>query len=69
MLPKITDAEMEEARHAAAEYINKLASVMRGENRECLHCGVTVERYVRRHHCVYAEPCEHRQWNGNLPKV
>lgn len=50
-------------------YMEKFASVMRGELKECLTCGAAVERYREVRPCVYAEPCGHRQWQGRAPKA
>jgi hypothetical protein len=53
---------------AIAEYLSRLAKVMRGELRECLECGKPVDAYREVRPCVYAEPCGHRQWQGKAPK-
>lgn len=61
--------DIDEAKQVVAEYLTKLAQVMRGELKECLTCGVAVERYREVRPCVYAEPCGHRQWQGRAPKA
>ena len=62
-----TKLDPEDAK-AIVAYLERLASVMRGESRECLVCNAPVESYREVRPCVYAEPCGHRQWQGRKPK-
>lgn len=64
-----TPEQIAERNATIIEYLDRLARATSGELRECLECRVLVERYTEVGHCVYAEPCQHRQWNGKAPRM
>lgn len=54
-------------RHREIEaLLNEMTTRM--TNKQCLHCGVAFTRLRQVGHCVYAEPCGHRQYQGRVPK-
>jgi hypothetical protein len=64
-----TPEQLAEDEQQIQAYLERLAGVMRGDLKECLHCGTAVEQYREVRPCVYAEPCGHRQYQGRMPKV
>ena len=61
----LTDAD----REAVRVYLERLAALMRGERRQCLVCDAAVATWSQVGRCVYALPCEHRQYQGKIPRV
>ena len=47
----------------AARFLTEMA-----EGRFCPHCHAPITRRVQVGRCVYAEPCQHRLFQGRLPK-
>ena len=52
----------------AAEVMKGLARMFRGEQETCLHCGEKISELYQQGDCVYAAPCQCRQYQGTLPK-
>ena len=64
-MPELTERD----RHAVTEYFERLRAVIDGTSNECLVCGQHVATYAQWRTCVYALPCRHRQWQGELPRA
>lgn len=47
---------------AIAEYFERLTAGL------CPFCGVKIEKQVQVGRCVYAEPCNHRLYQGRAPR-
>lgn len=67
-----TDEEVAqaEAEHNAAllDVMDRVEKLMKGELRECLHCRQPITRLRQVRGCVYASPCNCRQYQGALPE-
>jgi hypothetical protein len=55
-------------RQFAIAYLERLANVMRGTSKECLICQAPVATWSQVGRCVYALPCQHRQYQGKIPR-
>jgi hypothetical protein len=58
-LPTLTDEE----KQAIAAFLNELAGGV-----TCPHCHQPIEKRKQVGRCVYALPCNHRLYEGRLPK-
>lgn len=56
-----------EQEEAAREFLIGLAGVLKGDNRNCLHCGKEAETLKKHGRSVYAYPCGCRQYQGDVP--
>lgn len=37
------------------------------KQKRCPRCEEPIQKYEQVGHCVYGEPCGHRQWQGTVP--
>lgn len=58
--PEELKAEEEAVNQMVAQFLTDLASNV------CPHCKQPIERKVQIGRCVYAEPCNHRLYQGEL---
>lgn len=64
--PMLTDDETDN--RMAAIRVAQARTKQRMADRQCVHCGTPVETYEKVGRCVYADPCGHRQWQGQVPR-
>jgi Zn ribbon nucleic-acid-binding protein len=66
--PEEIAAKEAEDKAFLAAFLEKLHKQSTGELRECVHCGTALTRLEQIGRCVYARPCNCRQYQGHLPK-
>lgn len=59
---------LEAANIEMGKFIENFAAMLKGENKNCLHCGQAVEKLKKDGRCVYARPCGCRQYQGEVPE-
>ena len=63
-----TQAEIDESEQFIADFLVKLAALTSGEGQRCIHCDTPIDKLEQVGRCVYARPCNCRQYQGTLPK-
>ena len=63
-----TQAEIDEEERFIAGFLVKLAALTGGKGERCIHCDEPIEKLEQVGRCVYARPCNCRQYQGRLPK-
>lgn len=56
-------------REEILETFTRFVALMHRETEFCMHCGEHILKLNKVGHCVYAEPCGCRLWQGNIPKI
>lgn len=62
-----TAEEIAEDRRQAAETLKQMLGLMSGTADVCPHCGAHIDHMEQVGACVYARPCNCRQYQGTVP--